>query len=152
MPSGCYCSVGGLGVCDTADSEVAPRLVNPLWLSADDLAAAPGGFGRFDEGLVDSPAERALVEWLQQHHPRCVAGLTPQAPLDMLAAASRADDMPADDNGQGRRCDFLLAGPATAAAVIEVDGAQHARQHAVDARSGQADERDRAADDTDTGV
>ena len=123
----------GLGVCDTADSEVAPRLVNPLWLSADDLAAAPGGFGRFDVGLVDSPAERALVEWLQQHHRWCVAGLTPQAPLDMLAAASRADDMPADDNGQGRRCDFLLSGPATAAAVIEVDGAQHARQHAVDA-------------------
>ena len=123
----------GLHVCDAADGEVAPRLADPLRLRADDLATAPGGLGRFDESLVDSPAERALVEWLQEHHPRCVAGLTPQASLDMLAAASRADDMPSDEAGQGRRCDFLLAGPHAAAAVVEVDGAQHAHQRAVDA-------------------
>ena len=123
----------GVGVCDAEDGEVAPRLSDRLWLSADDLAVAPGGVGRFDVGLVDSPAERALVEWLQRHNPRSLAGLTPQASLDMLAAASRADDLPADDAGQGRRCDFLLAGPALTATVIEVDGSQHAQQRAVDA-------------------
>ena len=122
----------GLNVCDAADGEVAPQLTDPLWLSAADLAAVPGGFGRFDESLVDSPAERALVEWLQKRHPRCVDGVTPQASLDMLAAASRADDMPADEAGRGRRCDFLLSGPAIPTAVIEVDGAQHAQQRAVD--------------------
>ena len=123
----------GLAVCDAADGVVAPRLADPLWLSDVDLAAAPGDCGRFDASLVDSPAEAAVVEWMQRQHPRCVAGLTPQAPLDMLAAAARADDMPSDDDGRGRRCDFLLTGPAIAAAVIEVDGAQHARQRAVDA-------------------
>jgi ATP-dependent DNA helicase RecQ len=122
-----------LSVCDAADGGIAPRLASPLWLSADDVAMTPGDTDPFEETLVDSPAERALVEWLQRRHPRCVAGLTPQASLDMLAAASRADDMPDGDGGQGRRCDFLLCGPATPPAVIEVDGAQHAQQRSVDA-------------------
>ena len=101
-----------------------------------DFYSPPGSAGSYDMSLVESPAEKALVEWAMRHYPTAVGWLVPQPPLDVLAAAGgQGESVPAEI--AGRRCDFLLKVPGKAPIVVEVDGSQHAEQHSVD------DQRDR---------
>ena len=83
----------------------------------------------FDSNLVlDSEEERIfLTEWLPRVSADAARWALPQAPLESLAPS-------ADASGTGaRRVDFLLApGAGGPAFVVEIDGAQHADDTAID--------------------
>ncbi len=107
--------------------DVSPALREPYTVNRAVLAVPLDGYhAEVEPGLVESEAERSLMEWMAEHHPRTVRWLMPQASFDdLLKAAGR-------DRQGDRRCDFLWAPPGGRPFVIEVDGIQHSGQELTD--------------------
>ena len=78
--------------------------------------------------MCDSEEEDRLVDLIEEHRPGASMWLIPQAPLDLLAAATGVD---AEVEGE-RRCDFLFCPPGSTPVVFEVDGIQHQEARLVD--------------------
>ncbi len=98
-------------------------------LDDHDFLVPARGAVEFAEGMCESAAEEALVDFFMTVEPGAERYLIPQVPLDVLASAAGVKGA---EPSAHRRCDFLFCPPGAVPTVVEVDGSQHQEAKSVD--------------------